>query len=153
MGITSKQLQPYFDTALDGMLACVKELGDDRINRKPDLRGANSPYVILFHCIQLTHWWVGTMCAGREMIRDRDGEFVASGTVADLVEAMSALKAELSEDLVDMDLDAPMYAPHLLPATSSARSWNRAQALIHAYEELAQHHGHMEITRDILLAG
>ena len=29
--------------------------------------------------------------------------------------------------------------------------WNQAQVLLHTYEELAQHHGHIEITKDILI--
>ncbi len=152
MGIKPDQLRPYMDFALDGMLGCAEQLGDERVNLKPDLDGANSPYVILYHCVQLTHWWVGTMCADREMIRDRDSEFVASGTVADLREAVSIVKAELAEDLNDIEVDAPIRRPDLFPEGAQARSWTRGESLIHAYEELAQHHGHLEITRDILLA-
>jgi hypothetical protein len=29
--------------------------------------------------------------------------------------------------------------------------WTQGAALLHAYEELAQHHGQMEITRDMLM--
>jgi len=29
--------------------------------------------------------------------------------------------------------------------------WTEGTALIHAYEELAQHHGQMELTRDVLM--
>ncbi len=138
--------------ALDGMLRCAEQLGDDRVNVAPDLEGANSPYVILYHCVQLTHWWVGTMCADRNMIRDRDSEFVATGTVDDLRRAVAAVKAELAEDLAGIDVDEPICRPDLFPEGARARDWSRGESLIHAYEELAQHHGHMEITRDILLA-
>lgn len=152
MGIKPEQLLPYMNFALDGMLGCAEDLGDDRVNLKPDLDGANSPYVILYHCVQVSHWWVGTMCADREMIRDRDGEFVASGSLADLRRLVAAAKQELLEDLAHIDVDAPICRPHLFPEGASARSWTRGECLIHAYEELAQHHGHMEITRDILMA-
>ncbi len=153
MGIKPEQLLPYMNVALDGMLRCVEALGDERVNVTPDLDGANSPYVILYHSVQVSHWWVGTMCADREMIRDRDGEFVATGSVDDLRRAVAAAKHELAEDIASIDVDALICRPHLLPEGSRARSWNRGECLIHAYEELAQHHGHMEITRDILLAG
>lgn len=153
MGIKPNQLLPYMNFALDGMLRCAEDLGDEQVNVKPELEGANSAYVILYHCVQVSHWWVGTMCADREMIRDRDGEFVSSGTVDDLRVAVAAAKTELLEDIADIDVDALICRPHLLPEGSRARSWTRGDSLIHAYEELAQHHGHMEITRDVILAG
>ncbi len=152
MGIKPEQLRPYMDFALDGMLRCAEQLGDDRVNLEPGLEGANSPYVILYHCVQLTHWWVGTMCADRDMIRDRDSEFVATGTVADLRDAVARVKGELVDDLARIDVDAPIRRPDLLAEGAVARKWSCGESLIHAYEELAQHHGHMEITRDILLA-
>jgi hypothetical protein len=153
MGIEPGLFLPYMNVALDGMLRCVEQLGDQRVNLKPDLEGANSPYVLLHHCVQLSHWWVGAMCADRDMIRDRDSEFVATGTVADLREAVVDLKTRLAEDVPGMDAAAPMCRPDLLPEGARARGWTKGECLVHAYEELAQHHGHMEITRDVLMAG
>lgn len=41
----------FVDDALDGMVSIVSELGDERANRRPDIPGANSPYIILTHCL------------------------------------------------------------------------------------------------------
>lgn len=153
MGIEPATLLPYINHALDGMLRCAQQLGDERVNLKPRLAGANSAYVILHHCVQLSHWWVGAMCAGRDIIRDRDSEFTASGTVADLSRAVDELKGRLADDIPAIVVDAPIRRPDLLSEGAPARNWTRGESLIHAYEELAQHHGHMEITRDLLLAG
>ena len=151
MGIAPRQLLPFINIAFDGMLKCVEQLGDERVNQRPDLAEANSPYVILHHCVQLTYWWVGTMCLDGEMERDRDSEFLATGRVGDLQHAVSELKEMLEATVPAIDPALPLCRPDLLPEDATARSWTRGECLVHTYEELAQHHGHMEITRDILL--
>jgi hypothetical protein len=134
------------------MLSIVDDLGDERVNLRPDLPGANSPYVIVHHCVQVTHWWVGLMCAGREMDRDRPAEFVGRGSVAELHAQVTALRGVLVADVAAIESHAPILHPERLRDDSPMRGWTRGEALIHAYEELAQHLGHLEITRDILLS-
>ncbi len=68
---------------------------------------------------------------------------------------MSALKAKLRADIKQAQCEkllasAPnsMYNP--LRGTDFG-DWTEGTVLIHAYEELAQHHGQMELTRDVLM--
>ena len=75
----------FVDEALDGMVAIVTKLGDDKANRRPDIPGANSPYVILHHCLGVMEYWGGHVVAGRPTHRDRAAEFRASGPVDELV--------------------------------------------------------------------
>ena len=152
MGIEPKQVLAFIDRALDGMLAVVEQLGDERVNLEPPLPGANSPYAIVYHSVQVAHWWIGMMGAGRPMQRDRDSEFVATGTVADLESAVADLRRHLEADIAKLEPQAPMRHLELLPGDSTVRHWTQGDALVHAYEELAQHLGQLEITRDILLA-
>jgi hypothetical protein len=70
----------FVDAALEAMITIVVTLGDDDANARPDLPGANSPYVILTHCLGVMEDWGGRMVAGRAIIRDRPAEFTASGT-------------------------------------------------------------------------
>jgi hypothetical protein len=151
MGIEPGQLVPFIDRAFDGMVECVSQLGDGFVNESPNLPGANSPYAIVHHCVQLTHWWVGAMGAGRKMERDRDSEFTATGTLAELLAAVAGVRSELAADVVNLDPEAPVQRPDDLHVGSAARRWTRGEALIHCYEELAQHLGQLEITRDLLL--
>jgi hypothetical protein len=147
----------FINVALDGMVRIVEELGDERVNMRPDFPGANSPYVILYHCVGCTNFWIGALIAGRQVTRDRDAEFQAQGTVADIVYAVRNLQKQLPEDITHVQGDRPLACPDaLLPLLSkttqqAVRHWRQGKALIHAYEELAQHHGQMEITRDILM--
>jgi hypothetical protein len=143
----------YVDEALDGMIAIVVELGDDRANQRLDLPGSNSPFAVLTHCLGVMEFWGGYVIAGRSIQRDRDAEFVASGAVDHLVARARRARAQLATDLESLVPDAPPRGR--LPAEDAALPVGRTQggAAIHLYEELAQHRGQMETTRDVLFAG
>lgn len=155
MEISHEDFLTFIDRALDGMLRIVEELGEERANMRPDLPGANSPYAILTHCVGVCDYWIGTLLAGREDFRDRDAEFRASGTVVELRERVGELSARLREDIKQVQgekplTSAPNSAYNPLRGTD-CEDWTQGAALIHTYEELAQHHGQMELTRDVLM--
>jgi len=153
MEISLEDYLMFVDRALDGMIGIVEEMGDDLANSRPNLKEANSPYAILFHCIGVCHYWVGTLVAGRHTDRDRPAEFIATGSVADLKKLVSALKIQMRTDLNSVAADhtlAIMPNPDYTPLPGYAQ-WTQGAVLIHLHEELAQHHGQMELTRDILL--
>jgi hypothetical protein len=144
----------FVDEALNGMVAIVETLGDEAANRRPDLPGANSPYAILFHCLGVMEYWGGQVVAGRTIQRDRDAEFRATGSVSDLVARARRARAQLVEDMAGLDPPAPPRRP-LAPDDPDAGlpiARTRGGALIHVYEELAQHRGQMELTRDVLVS-
>jgi len=80
-------LADYVDAAVDQLAGIVTSLGDELANQRPGLPGANSPYVILTHCLGVMADWGGRVVAGRDVVRDRAAEFTAAGPVADLVAA------------------------------------------------------------------
>jgi hypothetical protein len=142
----------YLDEALEGMVQIVGELGDDLANRRPDLSGANSPFAILTHCLGVMEYWGGEIIAGRRIVRDRPAEFRATGRVAELIEDTQRARQRLATDLAALEpFGPPRGQPR--PGTSTL-PLGRTQggALLHIYEELAQHRGQMEITRDLLQA-
>jgi hypothetical protein len=147
----------FVDQGLDGMVAIVTALGDDGANRRPQvsgtaLAGANSPYVILTHCLGVMEYWGGLMVAGRPITRDRAAEFRAEGPVAPLVERARTARRQLEADVSGVEPEAPTRRP---PGAGDAElPYGRTQGgvLLHILEELLQHLGQMEITRDVLLA-
>jgi hypothetical protein len=136
---------------LDRMARIVADLGDDLVNVTPDLPGANSPYAIVYHCCGMLEWWTAEAVHGRDVHRDRDAEFTAAGTVAELLERVEAVKAALATDLATTDLDATPSGPTKDYAGTPIGASNRG-VLMHVLEELAQHHGHLELTRDQVVA-
>lgn len=137
----------FCDDALVAMRDMVTDLGDDLANRRPDLPGANSPVQILTHCLGVMGWWAGAVNLGRQVERDRAAEFEAVCRVADLEADVETARGQLHADVAAADPAAqPAQVDH-------AHGYDTQGAvLLHVYEELAQHRGQMEITRDLLVA-
>ena len=133
----------FVDRAFDGMVTILDELGDELANETPGLPGANSPYAILFHCIGVTNHWIGTLLGGRQVPRDRPAEFTATGAVKQISKSVGELKSQIRRDLDGFRGTQP------LPDHEEERT--QGWVLMHTYEELAQHHGQMELTRDIIM--
>jgi uncharacterized damage-inducible protein DinB len=148
--ISADDFLSFANEAIDAMVEMVRGLGDDLANQRPDLAGANSPYAILTHCLGVMEFWGGHVVAGRAVERDRPAEFRASGRVADLAERARRAQDQLRFDVARAQPSAPVRG--VLNEADRVRPLGRTQggALMHVYEELAQHRGQMEITRDIL---
>ncbi len=111
MGISSDDLAYFVDRAIDGMIEIVRDLGDELACTRPDLPGANSPYAILFHCLGVMGYWGGHTVAGRDMDRDRDAEFRATGSVDTLIQACAAAKRQFAADIAVADPAQPLRRP------------------------------------------
>jgi Protein of unknown function (DUF664) len=141
----------YVDQVIGAMRSIATELGDELVNERPDLPGANSAFVIVTHCVGVMSHWGGDAIAGRTVQRDRAAEFVAFGTVADLLETVAAGRDQLGRDLTTLESsDPPRGAPDPedvdLPLGRS-----QGGVAMHIYEELSQHLGQLELTRDIVV--
>lgn len=137
--------------ALDGMARILTELGDELANTRPPLHHASTPVQIVTHCLGVLEYWVGQGVAGRTIERDREAELGAQGPVAPLVARVYDAHVRLAHDLADADLTAPANIERGHPSLDLIAT--RGAALMHAVEDLAQHHGQLELARDALLAG
>ncbi|MFC0438683.1 DinB family protein [Kutzneria buriramensis] len=133
--ITRAQYLDFFANALTGMSDIVAELGDDRANRRLPQPGSNTPYALLTHCLGAIDYWVGEVALGRPAHRDRDAEFTASGPVAPLLDRVQATIDQLAKDVAAAREDV-----------------DTGGALLHVYTDVVQHHGQLQITRDVLVA-
>jgi len=143
----------YVDRAVDQMAAIVTELGDDLANRKPVLPGSNSSYAILRHCLGVMEFWGGEVVAGREITRDRDAEFRAHGPVAGLAAATADAKRRFRADAATAEFAAPPRSvTHYGKDADELEFASQGHALLHVLEEVTQHLGQMELTRDAVRA-
>jgi len=101
----------FVDRALGQMAAIVEDLGDELASARPNLPGANSPFGILTHCLGVMGGWGGRFVAGRDIVRDRDAEFGATGPVAALLGRIPAARAALERDVSTADVSAPLRHP------------------------------------------
>jgi len=148
-------VQDYFllECHFDPMTAIAVELGDELVNAVPDLPGANSAYQIAFHCCGMLEWWTRAAILGSDVDRDRDAEFVSSGSVAQLTARVDVVRAQLVADLPQIDAELPLRGDAGPDYRDTPIGATAGGALMHVFEELAQHHGHLEITRDLVLSG
>ena len=134
----------------DEMTRIVAALGDELATRSPALPGANTPYGILSHCLGMMRRWSSTVNRGIEIPRDRDAEFTQIGPVAELVARAAGVREEFMTDVLSVDpAAAPVFVPEGREAFWAATTNG---VLLHVFEELCQHLGQLEITRDILIA-
>jgi bifunctional pyridoxal-dependent enzyme with beta-cystathionase and maltose regulon repressor activities len=96
-------------------------------------------------------YWAGHLVAGREVERDREAEFEAVGSVAELSTRVAQSLLQLEQDLKTADPPAPLRHQPDPWAQGPDRPLTQGAALLHLYEELAQHHGQMQVLRDVLL--
>ena len=140
----------FVDTALNLMALILRGLGNELANRRPELEGANSPFAILTHCLGVMEYWAGATVAGREVERDREAEFTAEGDVEGLLLRTAAARRQLEADISGIDaMSVPLIVYHdyesFVPYAQS-----KGAVLLHIMEELFQHLGQMELSRDAL---
>jgi len=140
----------YVRYPLEQLLVVAERLGDELANERPPGPHTNSVAAIIVHCCAVAEFWLGHVALGRPTTRDRDAEFVAVATVAELREWVSGAIAQAADDL-----DA--IARHGALA-NEARAFHTAadgtdtDLILHVVKDLFQHLGHAELTADVLLA-
>lgn len=147
--ITLDDFEVFCRRSLAGALRTADDLGDGLINVAPAATGGNTPYALVTHLLGAASWWIDHVVLGEPSNRDRDGEFTASGSVADLhreterwLTSLSARRAEI-EATEKLAVEPALHTP-------LEGAWTVGAALMHIYEEIAQHLGHLEITADII---
>ena len=149
---TVEQYLRFCDQALDGYAAVVTELGDDLVNAWLDgIPGSNSAFALVTHVAGMTARWTRTVNRGVVVPRDRPAEFTATGTLDEALALVETTRALLHEDA----RSASPWEPPADPAHEADGSLSYAtqgEVLLHVYEELAQHLGQLEVTRDVLIA-
>jgi len=151
MTITIDDFEVFCRRSLAGVLGVVDRLGDELVNARPEQTGGSSPYALVTHIVGACEWWVGHMVVGDPSTRVRDDEFTATGTVAELHVLVDDWLELLHQRKPAITRATELSA---VPQTQTPLQgeWTVGAALLHAYEELAQHLGHLEVTADLLLA-
>lgn len=141
--------------ALDAMAAIVGGMDDDLANGRPDIPGVNSPLVLLRHVGGSSRYWLDHVCLGNPDVRDRTDEFdPRPSTVAEEL-ARHEGQREVIVAALERLRDADLRAAPAAPPSDKERWWlpTVGGVMAHVHNECSQHLGHLEITRDALVAG
>lgn len=140
------------DLALDGYADIVTRLGDGLVNARPDgIPGSNSAFAVVTHIAGMAARWGSTVNRGIVVPRDRDAEFAATGSVDQALRLLDRTRSGLHADArAASPREAPAKPAFEPDGTVSYAT--QGEVLLHVYEELAQHLGQLEVTRDVVLA-
>jgi hypothetical protein len=98
-------------------------------------------------------FWGGQVVAGRTVDRDREAEFSASGPVDRLIADSQVAQRRFRTVIVTADPKARPPGDHPTTGPDELEFISQGHALLHIMEEVCQHLGQMEITRDLLRQG
>ena len=148
--ISPEEYLDYCDKALDQYAETPGALGDDLVNERLDVPGSNSAFALTAHVCGVMGRWARQVNRGIVVERDRDAEFAARGSLAEALALLHEARVRLHEDVGATDFRA---RPALPPGDDAeAATATQGEVLLHVYEEVAQHLGHLDVTRDVLLA-
>ena len=149
--ITVDDFLRFSERTLEGFRSALERLDESTVNALPALPDPNSPYQLVMHTVSAVDWWTSHIILGNPTDRDRPAEFVATGSLAEAVALIAVCQSKLRE-LAPLLAAATDIAPGPRAEQQLGPEWTVGACLIHAYEEMAQHLGHLEITVDLLTA-
>lgn len=151
MQLTTTTQCVYFDVAWDGMRRVLDRLDDCTVNQRPNGPESNSVACLVVHCCELTRFWLDHVGLDHPTDRDRDTEFRVNASVADVRARLDEVQAQCETMLGTLDGgSSALYHPARADLPGGDRS--DAAVVLHVFQELFQHLGHMEITADTVLA-
>ena len=125
MELTAETTRHYLRHAFTGMERVLDRLDDDLVNTKPPVWGTNTVAGLVVHCCELAPSWFEMPGLGRDGVRDRDAEFAATATVAEL-RARIATTVDRCDALIDeFDVGPTATGPPVAGVHAGGRSLRR----------------------------
>lgn len=138
------------------LLKALEGIPDDDINTwKPAAEQAGGGEMTTLaalgvHTTSAASWMIVHQVFGHEFARDRELEFGATTTRAEIDDLFQTMLQRFSKLIeTEGDVDLTTLPPSIRP---SFPKWTRLNWLMHAIDHTAQHLGHVEISRQLWLA-
>jgi len=145
------------DKRFELICGVLDELTPAQLDAKPPVAGANSAWVLAQHTLGNARAWVLGIAAGQPIERDRPGEFASAGNDAAAFRAAAQrFSREMTDALAAMtaaDVDRRLVPAKVLWGENEPHEISVRRALVQVIEHASLHLGHLEMTRDLLLAG
>ena len=150
MDISVANVILFCERTIGEMRRAINRCDDETVNALPPIAAPNSPYQLVNHSLSACEWWTNHIICGHPTDRDRASEFASTGTVAELHAQADEVIALLHHLQPELEA-ATELAGEARTSLPLAEAWTVGKAMIHAYEELSQHLGHLEITVDLVV--
>lgn len=150
MELTASTADTYVRWAYQQILDVADRLGDASVNERPPGPATNTVTHLITHCCGVSEFWLGHVGLGRPSSRDRDSEFTATATVAELHALVDATVVQISSDLRSLETGKASAETYEGRQFLQDGDDSDASLVLHVIEELYQHLGQMELTADAL---
>lgn len=136
----------------------LRELGGvphELLNRPVEAPEANSLFAIATHLMASGRMWTLAVAGGRDIPRDRDSEFVATGTFEQLTAGYEQWIGDLHEVLDGMPDEELGRATGTKPYRPDlgVDDMTVEHALLHCLDHMGIHLGHIQVTKQFLAGG
>ena len=149
------QLEPdtglaYLRYAFGQMLAVATTLGEPLLNERPTSVGTNPVGALVLHCCTVCEFWLGHVALGRPTTtRDREAEFTRRTTLSECRDAVDIALQQAAQDV--HRLAEGEGVPHDARRRLHGGVGDDDAVVLHLLEEVFQHLGQIEVTKDVLL--
>lgn len=135
-----------FDYLTDEFKKALQGISTEELDWAPLSVDANSATVLTTHVAGTQIGWVHQVVGGMDITRDRDAEFATRGATLDELEALLNRTASTTRTVIDGLSTADL---HKLHETADGQRVTTRWAILHTMEHIAQHLGHLTLTRQL----
>jgi uncharacterized damage-inducible protein DinB len=108
----------------------------------------NSLAAMVVHLFGSETFWMKEIIGGKKIERDRDAEFVAKGLSLSELQAKIGAAAKVTVEILSALTEKQLEEGRRWKDRSVSVRW----CILHVIEHIAQHLGHMQLTRQLWLA-
>ncbi len=149
MELAPSTIEVFLRRGFRQLAILVHRFGDELVNTKPAGDHTNSAAVIVTHVCGALRFWTMEIALGRDAQRDRDAEFRAVATAAELQDLLARTLEQLLVDVAEIAENGG-----ITPVAERRKLWDGDESdgavVLHLLEELYQHLGQLELTADAL---
>lgn len=129
---------------MEGILRTIESVSHEALSWRPPLQDANTLGALAVHSAASGEWWILACVRGGDTTRDREAEFRATTTTAEVRQRFESWYTQVEALVKDKP---PEWFGELSHHPAGDRTNRRC--LMHSVEHTAQHFGHMEVTADL----
>ena len=150
-----RMLASYIRRIAADAVSTLQDLSAGQLNWKTGEDGSNTMFAIATHMVAMGEYWVLCLVGGADVVRDRQAEFHAVGSAAEIVlrlqdwaQACDVLCMGLGSEVLAEIARVPIEYLHSGGFGSGVLS--KRECLMHVVEHSALHLGQLQILRQLV---
>ncbi len=134
------------DYLIDELKNALQGISAEELDWVPLSADSNSVCVLATHAAGTQSGWIHQVVGGIDISRSRDAEFATKGATHDELVALLNRTASTTRTVIDGLSTADLHRVH---ETADGQRVSTRWAILHTLEHVAQHLGHLTLTRQL----